>query len=125
MTDERNIILGCVILGIFGVILLTLLYLMFSNLKVVIQWLKSSLQDPVTGNASSKRLSGLWMMVLVTAVHFVWLKNAFTKDNFALLPEILWADLAFVVSALGISAWQSKLTQNNNSNNQSNPEEKK
>lgn len=104
---QENILLGFIILGIFGVILLILLYMALKHLKSVIQWLKSSLQDPATGNASSKRLSGLWMMVLVSMVHFVWLKKAFMENSFTLLPEILWADLSFVSVALGISAWQT------------------
>lgn len=99
------VVLCAAIVGIIG------LYLFFKNMKTVIAWCKKSLEDPATGNASSKRLSGVWMMVLITLLHIVWLKKAFMTGEFALLPEILWADLAFVVAALGISAWQTTATQ--------------
>ena len=104
---ENKLLIGYIVLGIALIIGIIASVVIFKHFKAVLLWLRASLQDPETNNASSKRLSGLWGMILVTTLHIVWLKKAFMSNEFSLLPEILYADLGFVTAALGISAWTS------------------
>lgn len=83
-------------------------------------FLKSSVLDPSTSNPSSKKVSAYAVLFLIFLVHIVWVVKSFKTGDFSLLPQILWADLGFVVAALGISAWQTNKYQNSSSANSAN-----
>jgi len=73
---------------------------------------------------SRMKLTAYSITFCIIVIHLAWLKTAMSKDDFALLPEVLYADSALVLALLtgkGILQNNSKkidLTANGNDSNQ-------
>lgn len=74
----------------------------------LINWLKGS-ADNSPGGASSKKLTGFWLIVFVaTPPVWLWSIWALVHGDWSLLPIILPIVLTAGLTALGINAYEKK-----------------
>lgn len=77
-------------------------------LKRLIEWFKGS-ADNLPGGASSKKLTGFWLIVFVsTPPVWIWMIWALIHGDWSLLPIILPTTLAGGLTALGINSSEKK-----------------
>jgi hypothetical protein len=75
---------------------------------------------------SRMKLTAYAIELCIIAVHIAWFKTAMAKDDFALLPEVLYADSALVLALLtgkGILQNNSKKIDLNSNSNDSQPKQ--
>lgn len=80
-----------------------------------INWIAGS-ADNSPGGASSKKISAFWaLVILATITQLVWVKWAYTKDNWEHFEYVLSADLLFAATGLGINSFEKIKGKNNTS----------
>ncbi|TAJ71169.1 MAG: hypothetical protein EPO45_20330 [Sphingobium sp.] len=73
-----------------------------------IEWIKGS-ADNTPGGASSKKLTGFWLIVFVaTPPMHIWMWWALAHGDWSLLPIVLPIVLTAGLTALGINAYEKK-----------------
>lgn len=74
----------------------------------LLNWLKGS-GDNLPGGASSKKLTGFWLIVIVaTPPVWIWMWWALVHNDWTLLPIILPIILTAGLTALGINSSEKK-----------------
>lgn len=74
----------------------------------LIEWFKGS-ADNLPGGASSKKLTGFWLIVIVaTPPVWIWMWWALAHGDWSLLPIILPILLTGGLTALGINSSEKK-----------------
>jgi len=70
------------------------------------------------GGYSARKITSLFVMLMVLTAHIVWIKHCFVKSDFSLLSEILIIDYGFVAALLGMTTYsqnqQSKIKKDEN-----------
>jgi len=83
-------------------------------MKSFINKILASLSTTETGY-SARKLSALWIIILITIVHAWWLGYALKNEKFELIIEILFLDFGFVAAALGMTTYESITKMKNKS----------
>ena len=79
-----------------------------SVIDKLIEWFKGS-ADNLPGGASSKKLTGFWLIVIVaTPPVWIWMWWALAHGDWSLLPIILPILLTGGLTALGINSSEKK-----------------
>lgn len=61
------------------------------------------------GGYSARKITSLFVMLMVLAAHIMWMKHCYVKDNFDSLPEILIIDYGFVAALLGMTTYSQNI----------------
>lgn len=100
-----DIVLSIIILALF----IYLCVRAYKEGRKVLDWAKQSLESD--GRASARKISAMWMMVLVTIAHSAWLKKAFMENDFSLLSTMVTIDLGFIALCLGLKTAETIFTK--------------
>ena len=72
--------------------------------KKAFDWLLSAFDTTTNGGASGRKLSAWWMVMVVTMLELLYTYKCFKHDKeLTYLPEMIYADLAFAATALGLT----------------------
>jgi hypothetical protein len=90
----------------------------------ITEWLNSF--NSKDDGMSRMKTTAYTITLCIVAIHIAWLKTAMMKDDFALLPEVLYADSSLVLLLLGVKGAlvnsSKKIDANiNNGNNDGQP----
>lgn len=65
---------------------------------------------------SARKITSLFVMLLVGTAHIIWIKHCFVKDDFSLLSEVLLIDYGFVAALLGMTTYSQNIQAKNKKN---------
>ena len=57
------------------------------------------------GGYSARKITSLFVMLMVLTAHIIWIKHCYIKSDFSLLSEILIIDYGFVAALLGMATY--------------------
>lgn len=61
------------------------------------------------GGYSARKITSLFVMLMVLTAHIVWIKHCFVKSDFSLLSEVLIIDYGFVAALLGMTTYSQNI----------------
>lgn len=68
------------------------------------------------GGYSARKITSLFVMLMVLTAHIVWIKHCFVKSDFSLLSEVLIIDYGFVAALLGMTTYSQNIQAKANKN---------
>ena len=74
------------------------------------------------GGYSARKITSLFVMLMVLTAHIIWIKNCYVKDDFSLLSEVLIIDYGFVAALLGMTTYSQNI-QNKKKDESTAPEQ--
>ena len=97
--------LGLGIIAVAGFLVIWAIRAARHQIAGFFSWIKRSFEE--NGNASAKKISAFWFVVLVTVLQlrYLWYSmRTEDADRFEHLMDIIYADLFFIGACLGIKA---------------------
>lgn len=77
--------------------------------KEIVRYLLPSLDVTTVGGASARKLSALWMIILVTLLEFTYVIVSLIKGrDLIYLMEMIYSDLLFAATCLGMTLVRDK-----------------
>ena len=75
------------------------------------------------GGYSARKITSLFVMLMVLVAHIIWIKHCYQKSDFSLLSEVLIIDYGFVAALLGMTTYSQNLQSKTKKEDENPPSE--